>query len=347
MNNTCPNPGCGAVYNISPDHVGRRFICKKCAAPLVVTDYGLQVEGGPVAAEGVSSPAPMPNMGGPPMPAYRSGPGGPNPLANVLNYVRGIEVSTWLFGFGAFIVLVYLFFPLIDTASVQRQEAVVVDGELKFKHKEAEIDRKMRAIDREMSELKDKEDKISRQQADLDRKSFRDQEKVRREQNELNDKEFKDPDRFKKENQEEYNRKRKELNDRLRTLQEESAKKRKELSEKLIDQQEANASKTNELRDKLSDLRREKGKLSDEWDAERHTLEPPVEAAEIGRRRNSYWYGYFTLLGCVLLAFGSLGYIHPSQPMGRRILGSIVLVALLLGVFNTFAGFGLRLSIGR
>ena len=62
MNNVCPS--CGAVYSVSPAHVGRRISCKKCSVPLVVTEAGIElVEGSPfegffeAARESTTTPA--------------------------------------------------------------------------------------------------------------------------------------------------------------------------------------------------------------------------------------------------------------------------------------------------
>ncbi len=41
MNNICP--GCGAGYNVTPQHVGRQLACKKCGAMLVVKVDGLHL----------------------------------------------------------------------------------------------------------------------------------------------------------------------------------------------------------------------------------------------------------------------------------------------------------------
>ncbi len=41
MNNICP--GCGAGYNVTPQHVGRQLACKKCGAMLVVKTDGLHL----------------------------------------------------------------------------------------------------------------------------------------------------------------------------------------------------------------------------------------------------------------------------------------------------------------
>jgi hypothetical protein len=230
MNNVCPNPDCGAVYQINPQHVGRRLTCKKCAAPLLVTDGGLQIEGS------AASPAVLAE------PARPAAPAGPGAWALFRDRLRAIaDPPTWLFGSGAFLVILYLFLPLIDQAKVRRREALVIVGEVREARLEADFKKKEKTTD---------------------------EEKTRRQQ-----------------------------------------------------QKEA-------------------------WEREKNYLEDDVEAAEIGQRRATYWYRYGALLGFLLLAFGSLGYLDPRQPTVRRILGCVVLVALLLSIFNGFAGLGIRIDIG-
>jgi hypothetical protein len=272
MNNICPNPGCGAVYNITPQHVGRRLICKKCAAPLLVTDYGLQVEAGAPAgvppAEGAPFPPHAPELPAAPPPAPRRGPSGPNPFTRFLDWVKGVEVATWLFGVGAFLVIMYVFFPIIDQAVVNRRSALIKAGE----NRQARL----------LTEYKLKDDQL-------------------REQYELKDKEAKEPP-----SAEEMKRRQKEREDEQKRRQKESV----------------------------------------EWEKEKLALKSDVDDADIGARRASYWYFYGMMLGFLLLSFGALGYVHPSQPLPRRILGAVVLVALLLSIFQAFAGLGIRFEIG-
>lgn len=51
MNNACP--GCGAVYSVQPQHVGRRLACKKCGVALAVDATGLHL----ADAEPTASPS--------------------------------------------------------------------------------------------------------------------------------------------------------------------------------------------------------------------------------------------------------------------------------------------------
>jgi hypothetical protein len=87
-------------------------------------------------------------------------------------------------------------------------------------------------------------------------------------------------------------------------------------------------------------------KAQERWDREKNELEEDVEDAEVGLQRSMYWYRFGTLFGVLLLAGSSLAYVHPSQPLIRRILGAAVLTALVAVVFNSFGRFGFHLDVG-
>ncbi len=239
MNNACPTPGCDAVYSITPQHIGKRFQCKKCAASLVVTDYGLQLDTGAFVA------GPGPTVGAAAeagLQGVPAAPSGPNFWTQFrAKLVDFADLPTWLFGIGAFLVIVYLFFPLIDQAKVERRKARVTFGDARERRLEAELQKKEKSTDEEKERRK------------------KDREK---------------------------------------------------------------------------------------WEKEKSDLEADVEAAQMAQRRATYWYFYGTMLGFVLLAFGALGYLDPRQPVIRRVLGCIVLVALLLSIFIGLTRVGIRVDIG-
>jgi predicted Zn finger-like uncharacterized protein len=121
VNNTCPT--CGAVYNVTSRDVGRRIRCKKCQTGLTVTDAGLALDDpAPVAAP--SRPAPPPESDFDDVddrPRRRSARGGAGfDVMKVFKDFGG--VPTLLFGFGAFLVIVFLFQPIIGNAAVSRAE---------------------------------------------------------------------------------------------------------------------------------------------------------------------------------------------------------------------------------
>jgi hypothetical protein len=87
-------------------------------------------------------------------------------------------------------------------------------------------------------------------------------------------------------------------------------------------------------------------KAGERWRVRKASLEEDVESAEMWRRGWSYWYRYLSLAGFVLLLLGSLAYMDSQQPPLRRIVGSIVLTALVLVVLSSLARTGVRLEIG-
>lgn len=122
MNNNCPSPGCGAVYNLTSAHVGRSFTCKKCNAQLVVTAAGLELSGPPsfspmdAGSDYVADDQPAPSRGG------RSRGRGGDPIGQVINWLK-TEVFTLVMGAGLFLMILFLFMPLIDDAKVERQKS--------------------------------------------------------------------------------------------------------------------------------------------------------------------------------------------------------------------------------
>jgi predicted Zn finger-like uncharacterized protein len=137
MNNACPS--CGAIYNVAAKDIGRRIKCKKCQTALIVTESGLEAD------QPAASPPPPPAAAA--APAFEdvaaddddeevapprkgkgkdrgrryAGPAGPS-LGERLAQVGGIP--TIVMGFGAFLVIVFLFMPIIGQAAIQRAEAL-------------------------------------------------------------------------------------------------------------------------------------------------------------------------------------------------------------------------------
>jgi hypothetical protein len=129
VNNACPS--CGAIYNVASKDVGRRIRCKKCQSPLIVTEAGLEVDqpASAVPAAPVVDEAEMADDEeivstrrgrGKDRGRRYSGPAGPG-LAERVEKLGG--VPTVVMGFGAFLVIVFLFMPIIGQAAIQRAEA--------------------------------------------------------------------------------------------------------------------------------------------------------------------------------------------------------------------------------
>jgi len=129
MQSICPNPGCGAAYNLGPQHIGRKLTCKNCGVGLMVAADGLHFAD-------VAPASPLPQPGEPqPSPAPQSFAGGGS---SFVDRVKG-EVSTVLFGAGALLVVVFLFLPLIDSAAASRLAAKVESGDLRMRRADAEL----------------------------------------------------------------------------------------------------------------------------------------------------------------------------------------------------------------
>src|SRR5262245_53262265 len=130
MNNLCP--GCQTAYSVQPQHVGRRITCKKCGAGLVVEEDGLHMTSPP--------PPPAPPEENPltveaPPPVEEVTPRIVRPRQSLdlsaairlffQNY--GEALSTFLFGAGTLLVIVFVFLPVLDQATVARAQARVRD----------------------------------------------------------------------------------------------------------------------------------------------------------------------------------------------------------------------------
>ena len=237
MQNTCPNPGCGAMYNLTAQHVGRSFVCKKCGATLLVTNDGLEVAGGTPGVEPVAPSAEDPT------PMRRQTRMGAGPGAAFRQYwdrVRA-DASTWLFGLGAFFTIICLFFPLLDSAKVDRRRVKVEAG------------------DRRETRLNDLQRKRQGGQGGQ--------------------------------------------GDQAQAEKEDKA--RKDANKKWLEV--------------------EKPKLQEE-----------VDDAMDSARTWRYWYDWGMMWGFLFLAFAALGYLTPTQPTIRRVVGSILICAMMLLIFIRF-----------
>ena len=149
MNNMCPT--CGAIYNVAKKDLDRRIKCKKCGAALIVTDNGLEIDD-------PNAPPPPPPKAAPVEEIEDSGemesprrkrdrrPSGPrvNPLEMLAKFGG---ISTLFFGFGAFLVIVFLFMPIIGHAAVDRVQGASERVDLQWKTKEREMTREKKPSD--------------------------------------------------------------------------------------------------------------------------------------------------------------------------------------------------------
>ncbi len=240
MQNTCPNPNCGAMYNLTAQHVGRSFACKKCGATLVVSASGLEIAGPPPVVEAMG----YPSADEPPLPSRRprTGPGAGAFFAQAWERIRS-DAATWVFGAGAFFVILCLFFPLLDHARVLRREA------------------KLAARDRQEQRLNAE---LRRKEAELRGKG-------------------EDPDKV--------------------------LKKEKE----------------------------EREKAYKRWqEEEKPRMEQDVDDARDTESAWRYWYHWGMMWGFLFLAYAALGYLTPTQATIRRVVGSIIICAMMLLIFIRF-----------
>ena len=124
MNSACPQ--CGVVYSVTPKDVGRRIACKRCRTALIVEETGLRVDpefAGQRTDAGFTAEATV----GEEAPPHRAA-GSALSLPPVLTKLGRLDAATWLFGAGAVLAIVFLFFPLIDRAKVSRRNAAVQIG---------------------------------------------------------------------------------------------------------------------------------------------------------------------------------------------------------------------------
>ncbi len=240
MNNSCPNPGCDAIYHVTAQHVGRRITCKKCGTSLIVAVEGLQLADG-VPAPPVAEPqaAFATDAEEAPIPRRVRRPGSGFDLGRVLSGFA--DIPTWLYGAGAILVILFTFLPLIDAVKVARRQAAIEEGDLRQARADAELRKK-------------------------DKPSADDEEKRK--------------------------------------------------------------------------------KAREEWDKQKTELERDVDAAKIAQKRLPYWYLHLIMLGFVLLAAGSIGFMTPKQSTIRRVLGCITLVAIVLVIFTSLAGVGISFNVG-
>ncbi len=141
MNNACPK--CGAIYNVAAKDLGRRIKCKKCGESLEVREDGLEIED-----PNAPPPAPktVPEMEPEDNEAPRRKRRGSGPAFNPMELLAKVGgIPTLLFGFGAFLVIVFLFMPIIGVAAVDRVQGASERVDLQWKTKEREMVREKKS----------------------------------------------------------------------------------------------------------------------------------------------------------------------------------------------------------
>jgi hypothetical protein len=235
MQNVCPNPGCGATYNLAPEHIGRRINCKKCGAALVVEADGLHLAdnpaGGsaPFAALGEDEARPQRGL------RRDSASGNPAETVNRLWASVGSIVCTLLFAVGTVFVVFFLFLPVIDHMRVIAKEAEIEAGD-------------------------------SKERGDLEKKA-----------------------------------------DAARPFP--------------VGPAGAPAESSSAWKSKRKDLEKELGEI------------------KTNAKGRLWWYTIGMMLGVLSLSIASIGYLSAFQSTPRKIVGSVVICALLVMIFVVYVGF--------
>ena len=231
MNKLCP--GCNTAYNVSTPDIGREFACFKCNAALVVRKDGIRLASATTAAPTVGAEPAFPNIEPEPRVTRIPRRGGMDSFQRLVGRLG--DAATWMFGFGAFLVIVFLFFPLINQAKVARAKAAIQAGQLR-------------------------EDRLER-----------------------------------------------------------------ELKQKMQDKKDVTPA-DEELRKKARES----------WVKQKQRLEDDAEELNNDAAQSGYGYTWGMMFGFLFLAAAALGYLNPSQPTIRRVVGAIVIVAEVLLIFLRF-----------
>jgi hypothetical protein len=129
----CPQQGCTAVHHLSANDLGQPFTCRKCGATLVFTPQGLKLAaavGQPPTVVPVISdvsrddPRPAPDASTPSQPRSSMTPEPPAPRAADIVFMI-------MFAAGAFLVIVFLFCPILDQLRIRSKQADIDAGDRK------------------------------------------------------------------------------------------------------------------------------------------------------------------------------------------------------------------------
>lgn len=144
MQVVCPNPGCGAVYTVSQQHIGKSFPCRACGTTVTVN----------APPPGVAAPAAAPAVSANPMPesipAMAAAPSSyPNQgramQQQLMSQVKG-DLFTWMLGLGILIIGFFLFMAMLDNAKISRKQSKVEEGQLEQDKKDEYFRRRDRQV---------------------------------------------------------------------------------------------------------------------------------------------------------------------------------------------------------
>jgi hypothetical protein len=305
MTDKCPN--CGARCSYDDDDLGRTIRCGHCEATLSVRADGLHL------VTGSSSAAREPS-------------GGTKSADHPTLLVR---LTVWCFLAGLLLVLLFLFLPVIDRARAQSADARILDGEREVKKMRLELDAKYR----------DKEDEFDEQAADL-----KDQRQALDARGRAISRRWKTLDRFgndKRFDKEAFERAADDRQKEIASIQTEQRRldeDNKAYQEKMDKIEEGRANLRKALRKEHKSEETKYRKALQDWQRKKDLIEIDRQAAEAGALERGYWYNWGMLIGLLLLSAASLGFLAPQQPLVRRILGAIVIAAVILLIVNRYTG---------
>lgn len=81
-------------------------------------------------------------------------------------------------------------------------------------------------------------------------------------------------------------------------------------------------------------------KKEDEWRKRKEKLDTDVQWVQINNKQGEYWDRYGMLGGFVLTALGAIGLLMTHQPTVKKIVGAVVVCAMMILVFVNFAWKG-------
>ncbi len=81
-------------------------------------------------------------------------------------------------------------------------------------------------------------------------------------------------------------------------------------------------------------------KKEDEWRKRKEKLDADEKWVQINNRQTEYWDRYGMLGGFVLTALGAIGLLMTHQPTVKKIVGAVVVCAMMILVFVNFAWKG-------
>jgi hypothetical protein len=305
MNKPCPKPGCSAVCTYSPEDIDREISCWRCGSLLKVTLKGLHlVHPAPAEPAGLRAEPPAPFMAHAPVKPRE--PMHPTTSGGFMSYL-----STACFLLGMVVVIACLALPKIDDARINGFSARTREGDIPF-------DRKIREITHKY------EDK----RQELDEPAKKKQEQI----DSLNDRILELQTRANDSAADETAR---------QAAQTELTKVQKERTDAETERTKLEDEATRKKNIQDREERKEKDKLKRDrkkWDREKEVImeEEKVEA-EVHKDSWNYWYQWATMAGFVLLSVGALGYLSPRESTMRRVVGSIVLVAIVILIVQKFA----------